>query len=73
MLRGMSCVHDFDNFRQGQLFAGVSEETVEAVRKAYPIARHPMVIRLLLSLLTLFSSSAAQSPLLLLLLLGLRR
>ena len=72
MLRGMSCVHDFDNFRQGQLFAGVSEETVEAVRKAYPIARHPMVIRLLLSLLTLFSSSAAQSPLLLLLL-GLRR
>ena len=54
MLRGMSCVHDFDNFRQGQLFAGVSEETVEAVRKAYPIARHPMVIRLLLSLLTLF-------------------
>ena len=71
MLRGMSCVHDFDNFRQGQLFAGVSEETVEAVRKAYPIARPPMEIRLLLSLLTLFSSSA-QSPLLLLLL-GLRR
>ena len=43
MLRGCSCVHDFDTFRQGQLAQGVSPETVEAVRKAYPVARHPMV------------------------------
>ena len=43
MLRGMYCVHDFDSFRQGQLAQGVTPETVEAVRQAYPVARHPMV------------------------------
>jgi len=42
-LRGKDCVHDFDTFLQGQRESGVSEETLEEMRTAYPVARHPIV------------------------------
>ena len=35
-------MHDFDHFRKGQVQSGVSEETVEELRRAYPQARHPI-------------------------------
>jgi hypothetical protein len=41
-LRGKACVHDFDSFRQGQRQQGVSEETLEELRTAYPVASHPI-------------------------------
>ena len=37
-LRGMTCIHDFDNFRYTQQKAGVSPETIEELRKSYPVA-----------------------------------
>ena len=42
-LRGMTCIHDFDDFRYKQGRAGVSPETVEELRSSYPVADHPMV------------------------------
>jgi alpha-ketoglutarate-dependent taurine dioxygenase len=42
-LRGKCCVHDFDSFRAGQRDSGVSETTLEELRTAYPVARHPLV------------------------------
>ena len=42
-LRGKCCIHDFDNFRDGQRSSGVSEATIELMRTQYPIARHPIV------------------------------
>ena len=42
-LRGKCCVHDFDSFRAGQRDSGVSEATLEELRTAYPVARHPLV------------------------------
>ena len=43
MLRGRTCIHDFDGFRYQQGRQGVSDETVEELRSSYPVARHPMV------------------------------
>jgi len=34
----MTCIHDFDNFRYTQQKAGVSPETIEELRKSYPVA-----------------------------------
>ena len=42
-LRGKNCVHDFDTFRDGQRESGVSEATIEEMRRDYPVARHPIV------------------------------
>jgi taurine dioxygenase len=43
MLRGKTCIHDFDFFRRRMLREGVSKETVEELRTSYPVARHPMI------------------------------
>lgn len=42
-LRGKSCIHDFDSFRDGQRSSGVAEATIEEMRRQYPVARHPIV------------------------------
>mmetsp|Transcript_34759 Transcript_34759/g.84027 ORF Transcript_34759/g.84027 Transcript_34759/m.84027 type:complete len:390 (-) Transcript_34759:57-1226(-) len=42
-LEGAVAVHDFHGFRATQLRAGVSIPVVEELRRAYPVAKHPVV------------------------------
>mmetsp|Transcript_54629 Transcript_54629/g.117305 ORF Transcript_54629/g.117305 Transcript_54629/m.117305 type:complete len:390 (+) Transcript_54629:57-1226(+) len=42
-LEGAVAVHDFHNFRATQLRAGVSVPVVEELRRAFPVAKHPVV------------------------------
>jgi len=42
-LLGQYAIHDFSLFRAAQLKSGVSLQTIDELRRSFPIARHPIV------------------------------